>query len=83
MPDRPCLYYHIGQCLAPCVKEVKEEQNKQIIENITRFLNGGYEHVKTELTEKMLKASEELDFERAKEYRDQIAHIEATMEKQK
>ena len=83
MPDRPCLYYHIGQCLAPCVKEVKEEQNKQIIENITRFLNGGYEHVKTELTEKMLKTSEELDFERAKEYRDQIAHIEATMEKQK
>jgi excinuclease ABC subunit C len=83
MPDRPCLYYHIGQCLAPCVKEVKEEQNKQIIENITRFLNGGYEHVKTELTENMLKASEELDFERAKEYRDQIAHIEATMEKQK
>ncbi|PFP49185.1 excinuclease ABC subunit C [Priestia megaterium] len=83
MPDRTCLYYHIGQCLAPCVKEVKEEQNKQIIENITRFLNGGYEHVKTELTEKMLKASEELDFERAKEYRDQIAHIEATMEKQK
>lgn len=83
IPDRPCLYYHIGQCLAPCVKEVKEEQNKQIIENITRFLNGGYEHVKTELTEKMLKASEELDFERAKEYRDQIAHIEATMEKQK
>jgi len=83
MPDGPCLYYHIGQCLAPCVKEVKEEQNKQIIENITRFLNGGYEHVKTELTEKMLKASEELDFERAKEYRDQIAHIEATMEKQK
>ncbi|WEA43954.1 excinuclease ABC subunit UvrC [Priestia aryabhattai] len=83
MPDRPCLYYHIGQCLAPCVKEVKEEQNKQIIENITRFLNGGYEHVKTELTEKMLKSSEELDFERAKEYRDQIAHIEATMEKQK
>ncbi|KZE08980.1 excinuclease ABC subunit UvrC [Priestia aryabhattai] len=83
MPDRPCLYYHIGQCLAPCVKEVKEEKNKQIIENITRFLNGGYEHVKTELTEKMLKASEELDFERAKEYRDQIAHIEATMEKQK
>jgi excinuclease ABC subunit C len=83
MPDRPCLYYHIRQCLAPCVKEVKEEQNKQIIENITRFLNGGYEHVKTELTEKMLKASEELDFERAKEYRDQIAHIEATMEKQK
>ncbi|MCP1448881.1 excinuclease ABC subunit UvrC [Priestia megaterium] len=83
MPDRPCLYYHIGQCLAPCVKEVKEEQNKQIIENITRFLNGGYEHVKTELTEKMLKASEELDFERAKEYRDQIVHIEATMEKQK
>lgn len=83
MPNRACLYYHIEQCLAPCVYDVTDSQNKEIIDNITRFLSGGYEQVKIELTEKMMKASEELDFERAKEYRDQIAHIEATMEKQK
>jgi excinuclease ABC subunit C len=83
LPDRVCLYYHMGQCLAPCVYHVSSEQNKEIVEQIVRFLNGGYREIKEELTEKMLKAAEALEFERAKEYRDQIAHIEATMEKQK
>jgi excinuclease ABC subunit C len=83
LPDRVCLYYHLGQCLAPCVNEVSETTYKEMVEDITRFLNGGYTEIKKDLTEKMMKASEELDFERAKEYRDQIAHIESTMEKQK
>lgn len=83
LPDKVCLYYHIGQCLAPCEKVVKEETYKEMIEQITRFLNGGYKEIKEELQNNMLKASEQLDFERAKEYRDQITHIEAIMEKQK
>lgn len=83
MPNRVCLYYHMGQCLAPCVYPVSEQQNKEMVEQIVRFLNGGYQEVKKELAEKMMKAAEALEFERAKEYRDQIAHIEATMEKQK
>lgn len=83
LPDRVCLYYHLGQCLAPCVNEVSETEYKKIVEEITRFLSGGYKEIKNELQEKMLAAAEELDFERAKEYRDKIAHIEATMEKQK
>ncbi|MDF0726710.1 excinuclease ABC subunit UvrC [Cytobacillus sp. S13-E01] len=83
LPDKVCLYYHIGQCLAPCIQHVPEETNKKLVDEITRFLNGGYKEIKTNLTEKMLKAAEDLDFERAKEYRDQIAHIELTMEKQK
>lgn len=83
MPNRVCLYYHMGQCLAPCVYPVSEQQNKEIVEQIARFLSGGYKEVKKELAEKMRKAAEALEFERAKEYRDQIAHIEATMEKQK
>ncbi|MEK4147092.1 MULTISPECIES: excinuclease ABC subunit UvrC [Robertmurraya] len=83
LPDRVCLYYHLGQCLAPCINEVPETTYREMVEEITRFLNGGYQEIKKELTEKMLKASEELDFERAKEFRDQIAHIESTMEKQK
>ncbi|MFC4184794.1 excinuclease ABC subunit UvrC [Saccharococcus thermophilus] len=83
MPNRVCLYYHMGQCLAPCVHPVSEQQNKEIVEQIVRFLNGGYKEVKEELTKKMMKAAEALEFERAKEYRDLIAHIEATMEKQK
>jgi excinuclease ABC subunit C len=83
LPDRVCLYYHLGQCLAPCVNEVGEEQYKQMTDEITRFLNGGYKEIKKELTEKMTAAAEELDFERAKEFRDKIVHIETIMEKQK
>jgi excinuclease ABC subunit C len=83
LPDRVCLYYHMGQCLAPCIKEVRDEEYKRITDEITRFLNGGYKDIKKELTEKMMEASEQLDFERAKEFRDKIVHIETTMEKQK
>ena len=83
LPDRVCLYYHLGQCLAPCINDVPEDEYKKMTDEITRFLNGGYKEIKKELTEKMTQAAESLDFERAKEYRDKIAHIETTMEKQK
>ncbi|MBJ8050935.1 excinuclease ABC subunit C [Bacillus cereus] len=83
MPDKVCLYYHMGQCLAPCVKEVTEEQNKEIVDEIIKFLNGGHKEIRSKLETKMYEASEKLEFERAKELRDQIAHIDAIMEKQK
>ncbi|EJP88364.1 excinuclease ABC subunit C [Bacillus sp. TH22] len=83
MPDKVCLYYHMGQCLAPCVKEVTDEQNKEIVDEIIKFLNGGHKEIRSELETKMYEASEKLEFERAKELRDQIAHIDAIMEKQK
>ncbi|EWG10461.1 excinuclease ABC subunit UvrC [Cytobacillus firmus] len=83
LPDRVCLYYHLGQCLAPCVKEVSEDQYKQMTDEIAKFLNGGYKEIKKDLIAKMTAAAEELDFERATELRDKIAHIDATMEKQK
>lgn len=83
LPDRVCLYYHLGQCLAPCVYDISEETNKQLVDEITRFLNGGHRQIKKELTEKMQEAAENLEFERAKELRDQIAYIDSTMEKQK
>lgn len=83
LPKSVCLYYHIGQCLAPCVNDVPEEETKKMIDGITRFLNGGYEDVKVALQEKMQQAAEQLNFEKAKEYRDQILHIEKVMEKQK
>jgi excinuclease ABC subunit C len=82
LPNRACLYYHLGQCLAPCINEVEEDTYKEMTLNITRFLNGGYKEVKKDLTEKMALAAESLEFERAKEYRDQITNIEMVMEKQ-
>ncbi|PRS38524.1 excinuclease ABC subunit C [Bacillus sp. NMCC4] len=83
LPDRVCLYYHLGQCLAPCVYDISQETNKQLVDEITRFLNGGHQQIKKELNEKMQEAAEQLEFERAKELRDQIAYIDSTMEKQK
>src|SRR5690606_37137001 len=82
LPDRVCLYYHLGQCLAPCVNEVSSETYKQMTDEITKFLNGGYTSIKKDLEKKMQSAAENLEFERAKEFRDQITHIETTMEKQ-
>lgn len=83
LPDRVCLYYHINQCLGPCIQHVSEEKNKELVEEITRFLNGGHKSIKKDLIKKMEQSAQELEYERAKEYRDQIRHIEAVMEKQK
>ena len=84
LPNEVCLYYHMGQCLGPCVNEVVEEQYKQMVEEVKHFLNGGgYVAVQKELEKKMEKAAEEMEFERAAEYRDQINAIETVMTKQK
>lgn len=83
IPKQVCLYYHLNQCLAPCVYEVDQQENERIVEEICKFLDGGHEAMKTQLTEKMMQAAEEMEFERAKELRDQIRNIEAVMEKQK
>ncbi len=83
MPKEVCLYYHIGQCLAPCVQDVAKETYETMIQEITSFLSGGHEEIKKELQRKMHEAAEELQFERAKELRDQIINIDALMEKQK
>jgi excinuclease ABC subunit C len=83
MPDRVCLYYHIHQCLGPCEHHVSKETNQDIVQSITKFLNGGHRDIKKDLQNKMQQASETLDFERAKEYRDLIQHIESIMEQQK
>ncbi|QRG70508.1 excinuclease ABC subunit UvrC [Brevibacillus choshinensis] len=83
MPKQVCLYYHMGQCLAPCVEEVSAAENQRLVEEISKFLDGGHEEMKKQLTEKMMQAAESMEFERAKEYRDQIKNIEAVMEKQK
>ncbi len=83
IPSRACLYYHMHQCLGPCIQAVTEEQNKKTVEQVIRFLNGGHKEIRKELQGKMFEASDKLEFERATEYRDQIAHMDTIMEKQK
>lgn len=82
-PGDYCLYYHLDQCLACSDQEVLPETYEKIIAEITSFLQGGYRDIKESLKEKMYEASEQLNYERAKELRDQITHIEAVMEQQK
>jgi excinuclease ABC subunit C len=82
-PGRPCLYYHMNQCLACSSNPPSEDFYKDIIHEITSFLQGGFKEIKTNLIQNMQEASEQLNFERAKELRDQIQHIEVVMEQQK
>lgn len=80
---RPCLYYHMGQCLGACFKEVPVEAYERNIRKIKSFLNGNVSQIKRELTSKMNDAAAKLEFERAAEIRDQIRYVEMTVEKQK
>lgn len=81
--NRPCLYYHMGQCLGACFKTVPTTEYDAQIKRIKSFLNGHVETVKKQLTKRMDKAAAELEFERAAELRDQLNYIEMTVEKQK
>ncbi|MCX7571316.1 excinuclease ABC subunit UvrC [Tumebacillus sp. DT12] len=83
LKDKVCLYYHIDQCAAPCEYEVAPETYQAMIKEITKFLNGGHNEIVKNLEEQMLQEAEQLNFERAKELRDQIHNIERVMEKQK
>ena len=81
--DRPCLYYHMKQCTAPCQGNVSEEAYKQNIGQVLHFLNGNYKETLDQLTEKMMTASEDMRFEDAAGYRDLINSIRRIGERQK
>ena len=81
--ERPCLYYHIKQCKAPCQGYISKVEYRRQIEGVLDFLNGDYKKLLKELEEKMLQASEELRFEDAAEYRDLMQNIEKIVERQK
>lgn len=81
--DRPCLYYHMNQCAAPCQGNVTKEEYRKNIDQVLKFLNGNFQDTITDLTEKMQKASEEMRFEDAMGYRDLIRSIQKIGERQK
>ncbi len=83
LKKKVCLYYHIGQCLAPCEFAVERDTYDKIVKEISSFLNGGHREVVRDLREKMEREAEALQFERAKEHRDLIAHIDRVMQEQK
>ncbi len=82
IPKTPCLYYHMGQCLAPCINEINKDVYDELINKIERFLSGGDSEIKGEITQKMLQASEEMRYEAALEYKKILAAIENVTAKQ-
>lgn len=82
IPSKECLYYHIHQCLAPCIHDEKFDYSGYKTK-IASFLNGDTKDILQTLNEDMLKASENLEFEKAIEYRNLISSIENTVAKQK
>ena len=82
IPKKPCLYYHLGQCLAPCINDVSKKEYDDMIKEVTKFLKGDTKKVLDLLTRKMLESSDKLEFEKANEYKEMINHINTTSEKQ-
>ncbi len=82
MPNKVCLYYHMGQCLGPCEKDIAEDTYTNMNENVTRFLNGDTKEIKEDLKKKMYEASENLAFEKASEYKRLIESIDRVVDKQ-
>ena len=81
--ERPCLYYHIKQCDAPCQGYISQEKYGEAIDEVIRFLNGNHDKVLRDLEGKMMEASDNLEFEKAIEYRELMNSVKAISEKQK
>ncbi len=81
--DRPCLYYQIGMCSAPCARKISQEEYFDSVKDATNLLNGKYEEMVDKLKDKMLEASQNLEFEKAAIYRDKIDSITILGENQK
>lgn len=83
IPNRACLYYHLGQCMGPCINDISKSDNKDMISHITKFLNGDASEVKQEITVKMRAAANDLRFEEAQEYKETLDTIEHVLSSQK
>lgn len=81
--DRPCLNYHIKQCDAPCQGYISKEEYARNVGQVLEFLSGHYDKVLKSLEEKMMQASDELDFEKAIEYRELLTSVRQIAQKQK
>ncbi len=83
LPNKVCLYYHMHQCLAPCVFDIDPKVYEGMTEEITKFLNGGEDKIIRELETKMHTAAEAFEFEKAAEYRDLVKNIGTLRTKQR
>lgn len=82
IPNQPCLYYHMGMCLAPCINKVDTEKNDELFNKIKSFLEGTNPEVVKDIKEKMLLASENQEFEKAQDLKNTLDSIEYVLAKQ-
>ncbi len=82
IPKSPCLYYHLGQCLGPCINKITDNDYQILKKKITNFLLGYDKETRKLLVEKMKKASDNLEFEKANEYKTLITAIDHCTQKQ-
>jgi len=78
VPNEPCLYYHLGMCLAPCINKISIEENDNLFKEIKTFLEGNNPDIAKDIKEKMINASNNLEFEKANDLKktlDAINHI--------
>ena len=81
--ERPCLNYHIKQCDAPCQGYISKEEYRKSVDQVIKFLNGNLDSVVKDLEKKMMDASDDLDFEKAIEYRELLGSVKQIQQKQK
>jgi excinuclease ABC subunit C len=83
IPSKPCLYYYLGQCLGPCINKIEEADYKDIVSKMTSLMNGDASELVGELKARMKASAEKEDFERAEDYKEQIASVEHIVSEQK
>lgn len=83
IPSKPCLYYHLGECLGPCINKVDPKDYQEMMSHMKRFLEGDVASVKKDIKGKMLEASNNLNFELAAEYKKLLSSIDHIASEQK
>lgn len=83
VPKKECLYYHMHQCVGPCINKISKEEYQKIIDNIKKFLKGDTQDLKNEIQDRMYKYSENLEFEQAQKCKEILESIEYIKSKQK
>ena len=81
--ERPCLNFHMERCCAPCAGNVPEEEYRKRVDMALEFLSGRYDPIIRDLTEKMMQASEAMEFEKAIRFRDLLSDVQQVAQKQK
>jgi excinuclease ABC subunit C len=83
IPSKPCLYYYLGQCLAPCINKISEADYSDIVSHMNKLMNGDSSELEGEIKAKMKEASDQMDFEKAEDFKEQLSSVQHIVSQQK